>query len=513
MTAQTAVESKGGKLERGDVVRQTASYVFLTYVSQALAILAGFATKRILGPRSFGEWALVYSLMSYAALLEFGVTQAATKEIAYLRARGLHRIASQYRTALFAMVAVAGIAGGAILLWSSRFYWRQGSETMRYGLAAVGLLLPAYLVQTAQVAVCWAEKRFGIVSRMAVWESFVALTLGVLFVWRLGFAGQVVTFAVIVLTKIGIVAWISRRDLRLKIEWGWRWMRAKRLLAVGVPLQLIALSNLLKATGATVLIAYLYGVRDVGLWALALSVQTYVYWTPNALSIVLFPRLQEQFAASRNREAALWEYLRQPWLALSLFVLPILVGSAYFLAPLAIRQVMPAFIEAVPITKSLLLGTWWLSLEHMPLQVLTTANRLWGRLLAQLLGGAGLGVCLAVSVVAKGGIQGIAVGTSIANIVAFVLIGGFASHVAGGLRGARRTWYGMCLAFGYFVAVILTLDFVVPDATGSVGMDVTRTALKCVLCVLLETPLFVLAERRLHVVEAMRSAVKRGLRG
>ena len=68
---------------RSRLVRDASGYMAATYVSQVLAFGIGVLIKGLLGPTDLGIWTMLLAILSFLGLLEFGVIQAANKEISY----------------------------------------------------------------------------------------------------------------------------------------------------------------------------------------------------------------------------------------------------------------------------------------------------------------------------------------------------------------------------------------------------------------------------------------------
>jgi O-antigen/teichoic acid export membrane protein len=477
-----------------------------TYASQILAFGIGLLTKALLGPTDLGLWTVLLSALSFLNLLELGVIQAANKEIAYALSKGDEQAAQRYKRTQFTFVTLTALVGTVAV---AGYAWLHvGSDSaLSLGLLAMAVLLPFYQIHLGQVTVFWANHKFAATSLLIIFETLLAGSVGLFLIWHGGLAGQVASFVLILFAKLGVLAWHARGTPRLRIAFGWDADALKHLLRLGLPLQIINLSNVLKLSGTVFLIAHFFNAEAVGIYAFALSVQNFVYWTPNAFSIVMFPRFQELYAKSNDEASALHSYLTKPVIGLAFFLLPLLITTAYFFVSVLIEYALPAYRASIDVLAVMLLGTYFLSLEHMPGQLLTTANRLWQRVGLSALNVALIGICIAVAISLQWGLIGVVAGLSFANAAMFLIAFIYAHAVAGAKQADRWLVAKLIAAFLYFVAVVGAIENLLPASHGHWLNALTLTFAKWLLSLGLMLPLFAYAERQLGLIKATRDLI------
>jgi O-antigen/teichoic acid export membrane protein len=495
--------------DRSRLVRDASGYMAATYISQALAFGIGVVTKGLLGPVDLGIWTLLLAILSFLGLLEFGVIQAANKEIAYALSKGDEEAAERFKRVQFSFVALTGLVGGLGLAGYACLSAQTHSEKMTLGLLAIALVLPLSQLHMGQVTVYWANREFSVTGLLTVFETVLAGTAGLFLVWRLGVAGQVTAFFVILLVKIGVLAQWARANRRLQLRFSWDARTLKHLLKVGVPLQINNLANVLKLSGTVFVISHYLGTQAVGLYSLALSVQNFIYWTPNAFSIVMFPRFQERYAASTDQAAALHSYLVKPVVGLAFFLLPLLISATYFLVPPLINHALPAYKPSIPVLAAMLAGTFFLCLEHMPAQFMMTANRLWQRVTLSMLSLVLLAACLGMAIARDWTLVGFVATLSLANIASFLIAFAYAYWLANGPRSDRWFIPKLIGAYAYLVTVVLTIDHVLAPTTSSWWFDALFALGKWALALVLLMPVFAVAERQLGLMAAIRHLASR----
>jgi O-antigen/teichoic acid export membrane protein len=500
-------EGLGVTHHRSRLVKDASGYMAATYVSQLLAFGIGIVTKALLGPADLGVWTVLLATLSFLGLLELGVVQAANKEVAYALGKGDERAADEYKRVQFTFVTLTALLGSVGLAGYAWLQLGSAADALPWGLLAIAVLLPVNQLHMGQMTVYWANRTFGPTSLLIVLETMLAGTLGLLLVWKVGILGQATAFAVILAAKVGFLAWQARGNPRLAIGFAWRGAAVRHLLRIGIPLQVINLTNVLKLSGTVFLLAHFFDNEAVGVYAFAQSVQNFVYWTPNAFSIVMFPRFQERYAASGDEATALREYLVKPVVGLTFFLLPVLISAAWFFASVLIEHALPAYRASIGVLAVMLLGTFFLSLEHMPGQFLTTANRLWQRVSFSVLSVLFLAACIAVAIALDGGLLGVVAALSVANAATFLATFMYAHAVSEGHRSDPWLVARLLGAFAYGAAVVIAVDRLLPAPHVAWWLDLALAAGKWLLCLLLMTPLFVVAERRLALVHTLRQLV------
>lgn len=501
------LDETSGAAARSSLVRDASGFMAATYISQVLAFGIGVVTKGLLGPEDLGTWTLLMAVLSFLGLLEFGVIQAANKEIAYALSKGDEQAAERYKRAQFSAVALTSVLGATALALYA-LWFPSDRHALTIGLIAIALMLPISQLQLGQVSIYWANHRFAATSLLIIVETVLGGTVGLILVWRFGLAGQITSFFLILLVKLGSLAWQARGHTPLRVAFSWDVDATRHLLRIGIPLFLINLSNVLKLSGTVFLISHFFDTQSVGFYSLALSVQNFIYWTPNAFSVVMFPRFQSRYAGSNDQAGALRSFLVKPIVGLAFFLLPLLLSAAYFIVPALIEHALPAYAPSIAILAVMLPGTFFLALEHMPAQFLTTTNRLWERVVISLLSLALLVACVLPSIVLKGNLLSFVVSLSVASLLAFLIAFSYAIHLAKGPRSDR--WLPLVVfgAAAHVAIVLLGIDRWWPTSHSTWWADLLIAGGKWGLSLILFAPLFYLAERQLQLTSTITHLVR-----
>ncbi len=356
------------------LIRDAVRYTAATYAVQVITLALAIVTKRWLGPVNVGVWASLMLLTTYLGLAQLRITDAAQKEIAFRRGKGEEDIAARLRdvtfTAWLALSALLG-AGAVAAAWLLPGL-RSGDH--RLGLVLVGGLFPITQLLVCYTMMFRSHKRFELLGRtlLVVAVANALLQLPLTYFW--GFRGYLVAYALANLVHLAYWRLVVRdRDVTM-FHLRWHWPTLRRLLEVGVPMQVSGVVTTLFRSLDQVMLVGRLGPAALGLYSIGVSVNTFVYGIPNAVSIVTFPNFQERYGSTGSR-AALQELIVVPVQALAFVVLPVAVGGAYLLLPPLVRHVLPQFVPGIAAAQVLLMGTFALSLNHMPAQFLITIDR------------------------------------------------------------------------------------------------------------------------------------------
>jgi O-antigen/teichoic acid export membrane protein len=477
-----------------------ASFTLATYGAQALFLVAGLIQKGILGPVGTGFWSLMQTAWVLLTMAPLGTMHGSTRQIPARRGRGdLAAAGAVAATGSSFSVAAVAVAGACVALVAA-----VGGEgwapELRYGLLLLGLTGPLRLLADCHQVIFQATKRFRIASLSALVDALLMVTAGTALVWLLGFYGM---FAAVVTSTVGLLVlwtWMGVTGWR-RPAFAWRIERplVRDLLAFGAPIMIQGQIWLLFLTVDNLIVAAVLGVRDLGYYALAVSITTYILLLPKSIGAALFPRMTERYARTQDARS-ISPYATEVQHLLAYVLLPALVGAAYFGVPVLIHQALPDFTPAIPAVHILAAGTAFLALTNMPIKVLIAAGHRW-RLASLLLG------CLALNAVANwavvamldGGVRGAAIATSSSYLVAFAALTAYAlRHTRA--HDALAHIAELTLVTAYVVGALWAIETLVGAAHGSVWLEAATCAAKLAVLSALLVPVLALGELRHRVL-------------
>jgi len=412
--------------EKRTLVRNT----LLNGLSQSAAMLAAFIFMPLLvrsfGLVNYGLYVLISAVAAYAALLDFGIGAAVTRNVAEADATGDPSLAHQavstalvFYTVVGVLVALVMVLVGAFagevfhvsaqqasllrtMLWIAAafqlFAWP--ASTARYALAGLqryDLLVGAALLGTALNVVATVY----VLATGSGPAALVALT-GVASVVSAG------TMVLMVMPLLGPgVAALS----------GASYTRLVGMLGFGWAVFVVQLSDVLfyQQTDRLIL-GVLAGAVAVGLYEASAKVNNMVTYLSGLTVSAVMPLASSMDAASRH--ASLRSLFIRGTKYGAAFVVPVAALVVVFSEPLLVAWLGPRFAGQGIVMQTLVFPHVLVALGLMGDAIVISRGRM-GRRVPYILGQAVANVVLSVLLVPRIGVLGVAVGTAVAHLVDF----------------------------------------------------------------------------------------------
>lgn len=478
------------------------------YVAQVLNFLAGLVQKGLLGPVGTGYWALMQSFWQLSKVAQAGVFDGTSRQVPFHRGRKDYRAAAAVADTGFAFSLVAMAALGVLLVTIALAFGASWAPEMRYGLILLGLTGPLRLLADAHLVLLQETRRFGPASSATILMAVIGLTLQTAAVWAFGFYGM---FIGVVAASVGALALWWRQGLtglrRPAFAFRIDRSRIRELVAYGLPFMVFGQIWLLFLGIDNLIIAGFIDVEQLGYYALAVSVTTYVMHLPRSVGQALFPRMAERFGET-GEIASFARYATQAQHLLAYLVVPVFLATAFYLIPVLIRHALPDFEPAIAVVHIMVAGSFVLALCNLPIKAMLTAGR---RLALILLVGGCLAFNAAANLIAVAvldqGIEGAAVATVISYFVVFIATSGYALNMMLGRRTMAAHVSELTLVALYVAAGLWAVEALVGSGAGALFSDAGIALGKLALFSVLLAPCFVLAEKRVQGLTRARAAL------
>lgn len=253
------------------------------------------------GIEAFGVLTLVWALIGYFSLFDFGLGRALTQQVAAVRSAGAHaKLPELIKTGLW-FTAVMGVAGGLILAALSgqlALNWLKVSVPLQtstgHALLIAALGIPLTTVTTGLRGILEAYEDFKVVNLLRIGlgaANFGLPALSVMFIgnslaWMV--AGLIAARAIVLFAHMWLV--------HQKLPAGWASARLssehmRRLLSFGIWMTVSNLISPLMVTADRFIISGVLGATVVAYYTVPFEVVVRVLILPGALTAVLFPRL------------------------------------------------------------------------------------------------------------------------------------------------------------------------------------------------------------------------------
>ena len=253
------------------------------------------------GIESFGVLTLVWALIGYFSLFDFGLGRALTQQVATVRAAGaFEQLPGLIKTGLW-FTAVTGVIGGVILAALSgqlALNWLKVSAALQPStetallIASVGI--PLTTVTTGLRGILEGYEEFKVVNLLRIGlgaANFGLPALSVMFIgnslaWMV--TGLIAARAIVMLAHLWLV---HQKIPKNKLAPELNGQHLGRLLSFGIWMTLSNLISPLMVTADRFIISGVLGATVVAYYTVPFEVVMRVLILPGALMTVLFPKL------------------------------------------------------------------------------------------------------------------------------------------------------------------------------------------------------------------------------
>ncbi len=348
------------------ILRNATALVAAQIISKALNIAVSVAMVRWLGTLELGWYTYILAFcFPFGALADFGLATLAIREISRDRSRAGVVLATLGRLLLMltglsviAMLAVAVLA-------------RHDTPTL-VGIALVGISSLLSALTTPSLVVLAAREEMHLISLHRIASSVIGsvATLGVLLaggtVLPLLLAGVGTTLLMLGLGRL--LAGGPGRLPRIPAP------AVRSMLRQAVPFGLLMMGFALYYRVDMVMLQWLRGPREVGLYAAAYRFLDAVVVLAASLGGPFFPRLSNLAARDPGQARALLEDAWRPLLALGL---PLSLGTFLLADELTLVLFGPEFGEAGALLRILIWGALPIFWVNVASHALIAADRVW----------------------------------------------------------------------------------------------------------------------------------------
>jgi O-antigen/teichoic acid export membrane protein len=261
------------------------------------------------GVEAFGVLTLVWALIGYFSLFDFGLGRALTQQVATARSAGhLARLPSLVKTGLW-FTAAAGVAGGLILAALAdqlALHWLNVSGPLQpstgWALLIAAIGIPLTTVTTGLRGVLEAYEDFKAVSLLRIGLGVANFGLPALSVMLIGTSLAWMVASLIIARVVVLLAhmWLVHRRLPV----GWASARFNKenmrgLLSFGAWMTVTNIVGPLMVTADRFVISAVLGASVVAYYTVPFEVLIRLLVVPAAMTSVLFPRLAAVMTTDR----------------------------------------------------------------------------------------------------------------------------------------------------------------------------------------------------------------------
>lgn len=362
---------------RGSLLRHTIMNLAGLGLPLVVAVFTIPVLIRSLGEERFGLLTLIWAIVGYFGLFDFGLGRALTQQLSVLIARDEQDKAGALVTTSLAIMAGLGIVAG-IIIWAgapwgvSLIKGVSDRQDAVSALRSMAFAMPFIVLTSGLRGILEARFAFGVLNLIRIPMGLLTFLgpLAVVALWS-----RSLTAVAWILTLGRIVAcaahaWFVRTDL---FAGGFDREQLGPLLTSGGWLTVSNIISPLMGYADRFIIGGTLSAGLVAYYTTPNEMITKIWIIPGALTAVLFPRFAQDIV--RDGKDA-WTLFRKAIGAVFLATLPIALAIALFAQELLTLWVGAQFaLHSAPILQVFSLGIVITCLAHLPYTAIQSANR------------------------------------------------------------------------------------------------------------------------------------------
>ena len=257
------------------------------FISLGIGFLVTVVIARYLGPRDFGTYSYIISLVSlFAVAGHMGLSGLVVREIVKKPSERGSVLGTTFTLKLVGM----SIGYLGLLIYGSI---HEGTDSVEFFLILIAgstLILSCFDVIDYWFQSFVQAKYVSIANLVGLCVSSVAKLLFVFLGLSLTFFVLANVFQTITLSIILLSFYLLKSDLRLK-NWSFSWDKAKELLSQGWLVYLGSIFAIINLKIDQVMLKWYQGAEQVGIYAVAAQLSEAWYFIPTAIIASFFPKL------------------------------------------------------------------------------------------------------------------------------------------------------------------------------------------------------------------------------
>lgn len=448
--------------EHVSVARDFSIYSAVNVVSLVLLLGTGLVLRRYLGVTLAGIWTGLEVLPVYAGYAHLGVVNAAERELPFLLGAKRTDAFDQVKHTLLWLSHGLGALLASGLIVAALAVKSRVERPFFVGLLVYAPLLWTQVLATYYLLLYRARQRFVELSARQAIANVLKALLTVAGGFAFGLSG--VFGALLIASTVQLI--LFHRGLGEAFERRFDRTVLGPLLVEGMPMLAGAAALETIRNTDRIMVGSLLGFEALGVYSVTQIVCQGVYYLPNALSTVMYPRFQERYGKTGDpRSLQRFVEVQLHVLADALLAATIVLMAAL---PPAIARWLPAFAGTIAPLRVMLVGTYFLCLAPPAAQFLLTVHKQTPSLLV-VVPAAAIAVAAAY-VGAAWGLVGVAAGVATGCVVEFVGINAYALAHFSSARTIARQLLGIGAAAAAALGAVLALQRLVPPGPPAIAV-------------------------------------------
>ncbi|WP_227762466.1 oligosaccharide flippase family protein [Zhaonella formicivorans] len=404
-------------IQQNKLLSDLVSIGFVTVFAQMLSFVSDIWVRKLLGPEQYGIWLTLSLAFIYGQLSHLGVLNAINREIPFFIGKNdlenVKRLKSIAFGSLFGFpLLLSLLLGIGSTLFSFIYKW---NNLMVYSIVATSIILFIQTICNYGEVIYKSEEDFSGLSKLLLIKIVIKAVLTILFVKFMGFPGLFWGLAISLLVEL----YLARKKFKhLRITFNFK--KTYELSKIGFPILLVGTAWTLITSLDRVIISFLLSPLQLGYYSIALITYSTLMMITQVVNQVIYPKFPYLYGKTNNKQKL--KELVEKLNMLFAPVISIVVGLIYIFLPLLVKIILPEYLPGIIAAQILVLGVYPITLVGMAGHLFNTLSKQ-GIILKALGLTAILNIILSILMIKLNyGIEGVAVGTSIAYLLYMLVI-------------------------------------------------------------------------------------------
>ena len=491
------------KLKKQNLLQEATLLSASLFFSRLLLSIRGIIIPKFLGPALYGIYNGLFILPDFLIHFHFGSLSALKREIPFCYGKGDLPQAQRIRNIVFTQY-MGTIFISAFLLFISTFFMRSRySSEIIVSLWLISLLIVVQAFVDAFLEnLLRTDNRFDILCKSEIFKSFFGFFLMIVMIWFWRLYGLI---ASVILSTVLKGAFIYYKT-SYRLNWDWDFKELKRLLAIGFPIIVSLILLALYGSVDRLLIIRYLDSRQLGYYALALTISKFLLIAQTGAYGILEPKVYQLYGEKGEIEG-LRKIVLEPMIFLTL-VFPLLMGLAYIGSPYLIYLFLPKYLSSLTCVHIMILGSFFYIFLDGTYTFFVAINR--QMLIVWIIGfwtlvSFGLNYLL---IKKHWGIEGVAIGVTGVNVMAgYIFLVLTANHFIKGLRKKIELIIQLFLPYILIGLFLVLADYAWP-VTGLLKKEWGTVILKVTLLFIFSSPFLWKGKKKITLVGVTKELKK-----
>lgn len=490
--------------QRESIIKDTVFYLPSNFMGQIISLLRGIAVRRLLGPLSYG-WLNIFTLIErYAGYTDIGLINAMDRQVPLYRGAKNGRDEKATENNVFTFILASSIVIAlAIFIYSfvsKNILFSDFLSTLR--VFAIFLIL--YRLSTFFSIFLRTHREFKLMSQLNVLRGAVTLVFILFMAKKYHIKG---VFGAEIAGLI-IFIFMCMKNYSHPFSFAFDMKRIRQLISTGFPLLLISLAAVtIRNLDRFMVLTFLKEPLLLGYYSAGLLFSNTIAQIPDSISVILFPRLLEEFGESSDIPR-LKKYVKDPTIIIA-YLMAIIIAVVITVSPLFLKYVLPQYMPGLVPLRIVCAGAFFISLINMSGHFLIAINKQY-----QFLGIGGvsiiLGIVLSFAFTKSGyGLAGIASAMALVYFIYNTVVIAYACRFFNnGNKDTFSFFFKIYFPFVYFTPLLFVLHRA-GNLNGTFGMDLIVTLMRVAGIFLFSLPFVVYLEKRYFIFGGIRKIICR----